>query len=226
MAEIITLNAETRNQTGKGVARKLRAQGKLPAVVYGEKIETTSLIVDSEALGNVLKTGAGANVIFELKALDNKALDKKTVMVKDLQRDPLSYKIVHADLIEVMMDEKIQVKIPIIFIGKPKGVVEGGFFQEMHRSIEIECLPKDIPDKIEVNVAKLELNETLYLSDVDLPAEITPLAEGKYPLAQVLMARTEIEEEEGEGEEAAEGAKKAEEGEAKKESSEAEKKEK
>ena len=193
MPENITIHAELRGASGKGVARKLRAQGKLPAVVYGRGAATVPLVVDYKELTEGMKTHAGTNVLIRLDVPESPDLSGKTVMVRVLQRDPLSQNPVHADFIEVRMDEAVRVDVPLRFVGKPLGVEEGGVLQELHRVLEVECLPKDIPEFIECGVGELVIGGVLHLSEITLPAGVKATAETDLPLAHVLGARAEEE---------------------------------
>ena len=207
MIDNITLKAEIRHDRGKGAARKLRADGKLPAVMYGRTTQARPLTLDLTVLTESLRTEAGANILIRLDVPGAEDVNGKTVMVRELQRDPLSHQIVHSDFVEVRMDEAVRVEVPIRFIGKAIGVQEGGILQEMHRSLSVECLPQDIPDHLEVDVSELLVGQVLHLEDITIPEGLTATAEGNIPLAQVLGAQVEEEEEEKpveEGEEAAE----------------------
>ncbi|HLV09422.1 MAG TPA: 50S ribosomal protein L25 [Halanaerobiales bacterium] len=190
--ERYSVKVETREGSGKGVARQLRRKGLLPGVVYGKKRDPQPLIVNPEDL----KRKMGGNAIFELE-LDG---DKETVMVKDLQRDPVSGALLHIDFLHITMDEKITVSVPINLTGEPFGVKEGGVMQQLLREISIQSLPLDIPDELELDISELDLGDSLLVGDFDVPEKIdiiTPLDE----VVVTIVAPTELIEEEEEEEE-------------------------
>jgi large subunit ribosomal protein L25 len=193
MPDSITIHAELRGASGKGVARKLRAHGKIPGVVYGRRMETVPVVVDLGELSAGLKTHLGANVLIQLDVPGSPDLGGKTVMVRELQRDPLSHLPVHADFIEVRMDELVRVEVPLRFTGRPKGVEEGGVLQELHRTLEVECMPTAIPEFIACDVADLMIGGVLHLSQITLPEGARAVADTDLPLAHVLGARAEEE---------------------------------
>jgi large subunit ribosomal protein L25 len=187
------LKAEIREETGKGVARQLRRDGLLPGVVYGRNREPQPLVINPDDL----KQRMGGNVIFDLE-LDG---DKETVMIKEVQRDPISGEFLHIDFLHITMDEKITVSIPINLTGDAAGVKEGGVLQQLLREISIQCLPLDIPEELTLDISNLELGSSLLVSDIEVPENIeivTPLEE----VVVTIVAPTEmVEEEEEEAEE-------------------------
>lgn len=161
------LAAEAREASGKGVARKLRAQGRIPAVVYGGKGETRSIHVDPSALAQVLHaSGSGLNTLIDLEL--GGASDQ--VLVKALDRDPVLGSYLHADFFRIDLTQKITVSVPMHFTGKAAGLEDGGILDHPVRELEISCLPSAIPEFIEVDVSSLELNQSLHVSDLT-PAE-------------------------------------------------------
>ncbi|MDI3548664.1 MAG: large subunit ribosomal protein [Halanaerobiales bacterium] len=190
------LQAEVREETGKGVARKLRRAGLLPGVVYGKTRKSQPLIVDPIQLQNKMS----GNVIFDLTIVDDDKETKETVMIKEIQRDPIKGDLLHIDFQHISMDEKISVSIPLSLKGDAPGVKEGGVLQQLLREVEIECLPADIPEELELDISDLHIGDSLMVSDLDVPEEI----EIKTPLDEVIVtvvAPTELVEEEIEEEE-------------------------
>lgn len=190
------LQAEVREETGKGVARKLRRAGLLPGVVYGKTRKSQPLIVDPIQLQNKMS----GNAIFDLTIVDDDKETKETVMIKEVQRDPIKGDLLHIDFQHISMDEKISVSIPLSLKGDAPGVKEGGVLQQLLREVEIECLPADIPEELELNISDLHIGDSLMVSDLDVPEEI----EIKTPLDEVIVtvvAPTELIEEEIEEEE-------------------------
>jgi large subunit ribosomal protein L25 len=159
----IELTVEKRSTRGKNEARRSRAKGKIPAVVYGAGKPTVEVTVDRRALSDLFREGAGENSIFLLKLGEQ----SRHAMIKQLQRDPLSRKTQHIDFVRVLMDAKIRVKVGIEVVGTAIGVrTEGGILDIVTREIEIECLPGNIPAHIPVDVSELAIGDLIRLSDI------------------------------------------------------------
>lgn len=162
----ITIKAEKRGVFGKNAARRLRKDGKIPAVLYGEGAASVPLTLVKKDVFAILKSETGENTIFKV-AFDGRLQD---AMFKELQVEPSSDELVHADLVQISMDKAIRVAVPLLLQGEPVGVkTEGGFVDFMTREVEIECLPKDIPEHIKVDVAGLHLHQSLKVADVTAP---------------------------------------------------------
>jgi large subunit ribosomal protein L25 len=203
MAEV-KLVAQPREGTGKGVARKLRAAGRVPAVLYGAGLDSTPVSVDSKDLFHVLHTGAGYNVLVDLKLDGNEHL----VIPRDVQRDHIHGRFIHLDLLAVRRDETIKISVPIQIVGESVGVKAGGVVEHHLWEIEVECLPQDVPDAIEADITELEIGMGLRVSDLQAPAGVTFLTneeESVVAVAQPQMAVELEEEEAAEGEEGVEG---------------------
>ncbi len=165
--EQVTIQAEARNKTGKGSARAVRRTGKIPAVVYSHFAEPVSLAVDPLELRKAVTGSAlGFNTVLTID-LDSGA--KKTVLLKDWQVDPIDRKLLHADFLEIRMDEKLPADVPIKLIGRPQGIVEGGVLNQIRRELTVRCLPGKIPSEIEIDIGELKMNEALHISDVTAP---------------------------------------------------------
>ena len=160
------LKAEIREGSGKGAARKLREKGLIPAVFYGPKSKTIPLVVDSKELANTLKTEAGENVLIDLHIVKDAKTDRKVVMVKDIQIDPLQMKMIHTDFYEVTMDVMVTVEVPIHLVGKPEGTKMGGILEQILRVIQIQSLPGDIPKGIDVDVSSLMIGDSIHVKDI------------------------------------------------------------
>lgn len=161
-----TIKAEKRESFGKNANRRLRKEGKIPAVLYGEGTLNVPLTLMKKDIVMILKSESGENTIFKVM-FDSKAQD---AMIKELQVDPISDKLIHADLIHISMDKAIRVAAPFLLQGEPVGVkTEGGFVDFMTREVEIECLPKDIPENIKVDISGLHLHQSLKIGDVAAP---------------------------------------------------------
>jgi large subunit ribosomal protein L25 len=160
------LRAEIREETGKGKVRKLRAKGLIPAIFYGPKTKTIPLVVDSKELVNTLKTEAGENVLIDLHITKDAKTDRKVVMVKDIQIDPIQMKMIHTDFYEVTMDTMVTVEVPIHLIGKPEGTKMGGILEQVRRVIQVQSLPGDIPKSIDVDVSSLMIGDSIHVKDI------------------------------------------------------------
>lgn len=164
----IELTVERRSTRGKNAARRTRAAGKIPAVVYGAGKDTVPITVDLRALSDAFRGGAAENAIFLLKLHGSD--QTRHAMIKDFQRDPLSRRPVHLDFVRVLMDTKIRVRVPVEVVGIAKGVkTEGGILDFVTREIEIECLPGNIPEHLPVDVAELAIGDAIRISGVTAP---------------------------------------------------------
>jgi len=200
----VTFSIEGREATGKGVARKLRQRGLAPGVVYGGGREACSVAFDSARLERLLATShGGVNTLIDLEG-DSPAAGR-TVIAKELQREPVRGAIIHADFYEVDLAQKIEVQVPIHLDGTPEGVVQGGVLDQQLREVMLLCLPGAIPDDLRIDVSAMVLGDSLHVSDLTVPAGIELHADEALTIATVLVPRvlrdSEIEGEgEGEGE--------------------------
>ncbi|MEW6375759.1 MAG: 50S ribosomal protein L25 [Thermodesulfobacteriota bacterium] len=160
------LSAEIREGVGKGKARKLRAKGLIPAIFYGSRSKTIPLVVNSRELGKTLQTEAGENVLIDLDIRRGDRSERKVVMLKDIQIDPLQRTMLHTDFYEVAMDEMVTVEVPIHLIGKPEGTKMGGILEQIRRGIQIQCFPGDIPKSIDIDVSSLKIGDSVHVQDL------------------------------------------------------------
>jgi len=161
----IELAVEKRSTIGKGEARRSRAEGRIPAVVYGAGKPNVPISVDRKALSDAFRGGAGENAIFLLKLSGSD--QSRHAMIREMQRDPVSRKPMHIDFVRVLMDVKIKVEVPIEVVGIAKGVkTDQGILDVVTREIEIECLPTDIPAHIPVDVTELAIGDAIRISDL------------------------------------------------------------
>jgi len=185
-----TLRVEKRETRGKNEARRLRAAGRIPAVVYGtEKNKATVIAVDPKMLLRILHSASGVNTLIGLDGVD---LNGGKVLVKEYQLDPIDHKLLHADFYRVAMDKLIQVTIPVIVKGEPKGVKQqGGILEFIRREIEVECLPADIPENVEVDVSELMLHQGIRVRDLTVDPKWTPKSDPDMMLVHVIMPKAE-----------------------------------
>ncbi|MEI8182979.1 MAG: 50S ribosomal protein L25 [Desulfomonile sp.] len=197
----ITLSVDKRFGTGKGQARRLRAAGKVPGVLYGKKTEPIKLTLEVHEFQKALDE-ARTNPIFDLKIRDNGGTISRSAILKERQFRPMDGSIVHLDFLEVLMDESIEVSVPIEFQGKPVGLDKGGLFQISTRELRISCFPDDIPTVITVDVSSLDVGHSIHVSDIALPPKVSVVQELGVALAS--CAAPKKPEEEGAAEESAE----------------------
>jgi len=160
------LSAEIREGVGKGKARKLRAKGLIPAIFYSPQSQSIPLVIDSKEFVKTLQTEAGENVLIDLNIRKGDQADRKVVMVKDIQIDPLQGTTLHTDFYEVAMDERVTVEVPIHLVGKPEGIKMGGILEQIRRVIQIQSLPGDIPKSIDVDVSSLNIGDSIHVQDI------------------------------------------------------------
>jgi large subunit ribosomal protein L25 len=163
---IVSLEATPRSDVGKGVARKLRTGGRVPGVYYGRGEESIPLTVALKDLQAVIESAEGSNVIVDLKLSGTAAKDRKA-LIREIQRHPVGGLILHLDLQHISLTERIVVEVPIVLLGTPLGVKDGGgILEHLLREVEVECLPTDIPSKLEVDVSALQIGDSLHVSDI------------------------------------------------------------
>lgn len=159
-----TVQAEERQKTGKGANRRLRMQGKLPAVVYGQGLETLSVSVNAQDVDLILHSEAGHNTIFQLQ-VSGKLTD---VLIKAYQLDPVKGSLLHADFQAVALDQKMTFAVPVQVVGTAQGVIAGGVLDQVLREIEVECLPTEVPDHIPLDVTELEIGDSVRVGALQL----------------------------------------------------------
>jgi large subunit ribosomal protein L25 len=186
----MALAIDLREGKGKSVTRKLRAQGKVPGVVYGAGIDPTPIVIEDLALAKILR--GGANALVDLTGA--KALEGKPVLVKDVQRDPLSRRVVHCDLYAVNLKARLDVEIPLHFIGTARGVaLDGGVMEPLLRTLEVSCMPLAIPESIDVDVSNLGIGDAIHVKDLVLPADVVSKIELDTTVVHVVAPRLEEE---------------------------------
>jgi len=162
----IKIKAEKREVFGKNASRRLRREGMIPAVLYGANRANVPLSLKKKDIFTILMLESGERTIFQI-SYDS---ELNNVMIKELQRNPVSDEILHADFIQIAMDRAIRVSIPVVTVGEAVGVKsEGGFVDLITREVEIECLPKNIPERIEVDISNLHLRQSLKVGDLTAP---------------------------------------------------------
>jgi large subunit ribosomal protein L25 len=183
---------EVRTESGKGSARRARAAGKVPGILYGHKEPPVTLTVDPLALVKSLDKERKRNTVFTLAVGGDKAV---TAMIRDVQLDPMSRQIIHVDFIRVSMDEEVKVTVPLHLVGNPVGVVNGGNLHQGMHAVPLAAKPDAIPSKLELNVSGLDIGQALHASDLKLGAGVRVLLDPKAALASVVLPRAEKVEE-------------------------------
>jgi large subunit ribosomal protein L25 len=215
----VALQAEVRAERGKGHARRLRAAGKVPGTLYGRGIDAVAVKVDARELVHTLSTDAGANVLIDLKV----GSDTHLTLARSLDKHPIRGTILHVDFLKIARDVVITVDVPLHFDGEARGVKEGGVLEHHLWQLHVECLPGNVPERINIDVSNMDIGSIVRVADVHVPDGVTVLnAEDEIIVTcvvpQVLKLEEEVPAEEGvavEGEEGAEeGAEPSAEGEA------------
>jgi large subunit ribosomal protein L25 len=189
MAEIV-VTAKGRTERGKNAARRLRREGLIPGVVYGGKGDNVAVSVDPKTLKKVLRSEAGRNAILKL---DIAGAGSTSAILKSWQVDPIRESFLHADFYRIAMDVAIRVTVPVHIVGEARGVkVDAGILELIMREIEVECLPGDIPERIDVDVSDLGLNGALRVSDIAAPAKVKVLEAPDQVVVHVVSVKEEV----------------------------------
>jgi large subunit ribosomal protein L25 len=195
-----SLSAKMRSDRGKGVARKLRAAGEVPGVIYGHGREPQSLTVNAREFARLAEKVRITSTVIEL------ALDGKTArtLVRELQRDPIKRSVIHIDFQELVAGEKVTVSVPLRFVGTPEGVkTGGGILEETMHSVEVTCDPSNIPDHLDVDVTALTIGHSLHIGDLKLPDGVEVTDDPEQTIAVVSAPKAEEEVKPAEGAEVA-----------------------
>jgi len=187
--EINILEAQKREPGNKNAARRVRVDGKIPAIVYGAGKDSASVAVDPRQVLRILKSESGHNTIFDL-ALDS---DRVKAMIVDWQFEPIKGKLLHVDLLRIAMDKKLTVTVPVLLKGEAQGVkTEGGILEQLLREVEIECLPADIPKSIEVDVSHLVFGIEVRVKNLPHSDKVKFLTEENQMIAHITSVKEEV----------------------------------
>lgn len=190
----MTLSARIRERTGKGAARKLRREDKIPAIFYGPGSAPVMISVNDSDLRSILRDTTSENIILTLQIESDKGKDARTVMLKELQAHPFKPVLFHADFYEISMDKELTVDIPIHLVNTPEGVTKGGVLQQIRRELNVSALPSKLVDFIEVDVSGLDIGDAIHAGDVHLPEGIQSNEEDDLTIAVVSSPTVEPEE--------------------------------
>jgi large subunit ribosomal protein L25 len=187
------LEATKRETRGKNEARRVRAAGQIPAVVYGDKADAAVISVDPKTLLRILHSESGVNTLISLKF---EGEGDTRVLVRDYQVDPVTQKPLHVDFYRIAMDKLLRVTVPVMLKGEPKGVkAQGGVLDFVNRDIEVECLPGDIPEHIDIDVSELLINQGIRVRDLPVSDTWKPVTEAEAMIVHVVTPKVEVVEE-------------------------------
>jgi len=188
--ERLKLEINPREGRGKSATRKLRAKDEIPGIVYGSGVDPTPVTAQRLALARVLR--GGANALVDL--VGAKAIEGKPVLVKEIQRDPLSRKVVHFDLYAVNLQARLDVEVPFVFTGTAKGVaLDGGVMEPLLRTLEVSCMPLAIPESFTVDVSNLAIGDAIHVRDIQLPPDVVSKVDADTTVVHVVAPRLEEE---------------------------------
>jgi large subunit ribosomal protein L25 len=185
--DTVDITIERRSVQGKGGARRLRAEGRVPAILYGPKRRPAQVALSQEEVERKLATLEGSHLIRLLHPDGGDGdLHERMVLVREMQRHPVTGRVLHADFYEVDLTERLTVSVPLRLVGKAEGVVTGGILQPILREVEVECLPTEIPEFIEIDVTPLGIHDAVHVADLVLPVGVTPVGDTTRPVVTVL----------------------------------------
>jgi large subunit ribosomal protein L25 len=193
--ELIELSVAKREGTGKGAARRLRANNAIPGIVYGAKKEPVMVSIDVTAFDKVIRENGTSGLFFDLNI---EGIAGKSVMLKEVQMDPFGLHYQHIDFHEIDMDETVSVIVPVETEGVSAGVKEGGMLQIIRRELEVVCKPKDTPESVKLDISALEIGDGIHVEDIDLGPEIEIPFETNFTVVTIVPPETGSDEGEGE----------------------------
>jgi large subunit ribosomal protein L25 len=188
--EQIVIQAERRELRGDGPARRLRAQGLIPAVVYGQGFENAAVAVPARAVADALRLG-GANVLVDLRVPDMAHTGAVAAMIRQIQRDPVRHQPLHVDFQWVSLSEKITATVPVVVEGEAAGVLVGGVVDLSLHEVEVECLPTAIPEHLVVDISGMEIRDSKRVADLQVPAGVTVLTAAEETVVSILPPMAE-----------------------------------
>lgn len=182
MSSFITVEATPRKAAGKTEARRLRREGKIPAVAYGKTLASTPLAVSPKDILGVLRSERGRNSIIAMKGVPDQP--DLTVMIREYTHHPVSRELTHVDFVAIRPDQEVDVEVPLIPIGKAPGLAEGGVLRQVYRFLPVRCIATNVPAKLEVDIGHLHMGEAVHTKDIKLPEGVKP----RIPLEQTVIA--------------------------------------
>ncbi len=193
MSKQVKLKAAWRDSSGRSTNNKLRRQGFIPANIYGAHEPARSLQVEARALANVLSRASGEHILVDLEIEDAGKSTNRLALIQEVQHEPLSGDVLHVDFHAVSQNEEIHAEVPVFPVGEANGVRNfGGLLEQLIRAVEIRCLPKDLPESIQVDVSALGLGQSIHIKDLPMPPGVRPTAEGELTVFMVAAPRVEV----------------------------------
>jgi len=201
-----SLRVKPRIRIGKSGAREVRKEGNIPAILYGQGEDPVPLVVRPDELKQALSNSAGINTVLELEIDGSESPTKRFSMVKEIQKDPVKNRVIHLDFLAIDMEKSLRVKVPVSTRGRSEGERRGGMLEKLMRTIDLECLPGDIPDLIEIDVSSLDMGDFVDIAGLEFGEGIKPIRDGSKKVVQVIAQRSmeDVQDEEEEEEEEAE----------------------
>jgi len=194
MAQQAKLTAQRRTQVGRNAIKKIKAAGMVPGVIYGSAQEPVNLQINGRELLNVLSHASGENILVELEILDGGEKQNALAMIQEIQHHPLQREILHVDFHAVSANETVSAEVPIETVGEAVGVkVHGGLLEHILRYLEVECLPADLPQVIEVDVTNLDVGQSLHVRELKLPPGVEAITDAEQTVVAVVESRVEEE---------------------------------
>jgi large subunit ribosomal protein L25 len=194
MAQQPKLTVQRRTEAGRNAIKKLKAAGMVPGVIYGAAQETVNLQVNGRELLNVLARASGENILVELEIQDGAATQNALAMIQEVQHHPLQREILHIDFHAVSAHETVSAEVPIETVGEAVGVkVHGGLLEHILRYLEVECLPGDLPQVIQVDVTNLDVGQSLHVRELNLPSGVEAITDPEQTVVAVVESRVEEE---------------------------------
>lgn len=187
----IKLKAETRTESGKGPARRMREAGEIPAILYGSGSAPRAIKVKKEDLGEILHGSAGSRVLIDMVLADGKEKENHLVMIKEIQRHPFKEKLLHVDFMKVAREDKIKTRVPVAVVGEEEsvGLKSGGTLQHILSEIEVESLPGEMPERMLADITGLEIGEHLTVADIIPQDGVVVLADPEDVIFTILAPR-------------------------------------
>ena len=195
------LRVKPRKRIGKSGAREVRKEGNIPAILYGQGDDPVPLVVRPEELKRALSNSAGLNTVLELEIDDSESPAKKFSMVREIQKDPIKNRVIHLDFLAIDMKKSVRVKVPVSTRGRSEGERRGGRLEKLMRTVDLECLPDDIPDSIEIDVTDLDIGDFVDIAGLSLGEGVQPVRDGSEKVVHVISQRAAEAADEPEAEE-------------------------
>lgn len=193
MAKILDLQAEIRTESGTGAVKRMRKAGNIPAALYGRKVKPSNLQVHGKTFSKLLEGSASDNVLVSLKIAGH--ADSQLALVQEVQHDYLRGGILHVDFHAIAADEEIHANVPVVMVGEAPGQKLGGMLEAIHHELEVRCLPKDLPESIQIDVSSLELGKGIHIGEIAFPAGVSCRLGGDVVVIMCEEPKVEVEPE-------------------------------